>query len=327
MPLDINSFGIGGEGLSGLFMGQQMAQQQFNDEAAREKLAADIANTQEITRQRALQNQATEALQPDAIASQRLKYQTEADDAKVAKYTKGAAAMSKMGAMLGSMPAAARPAALKQMADAYGVGEDDPMLGHLMSMDPNELPGMLDTYSKHLYDQSDTARAAANKSKEAFDLAKMQRESAEKIAAGNNATSLQVANLHEAGADRRSAATIGAKADANGKPLKESTDQAIARMIREKVASGEWTAQEGMEAAVRYKLALPNAGKPDTVGEMGMAPKAEQRIEDSIRGITGGSTKQAPAKGTPQISSKAEYDQLPSGAKYLDPQGNIRTKR
>lgn len=326
MAIGLESFGPGGEALGGLFLGNQIAQQEQAQDVANQKTLADIANTQEITRQRALGNQETEALMADKIADARMKYKAAADQNAIDKYTRGSQAMSKMGAQLGALPAAARPAALKEMATAYGIGDDNQMLSHLMSVDPNELPNLLEGYSKTLYDQSDAARTAANKSEEAYKLAKMQRESAENIARGNNATQLQVANIN-AQSRENVANTRGAAGSGNGALAKMSIDQRISYLETKKALGDNWDdAQEtALENLKRFKLSQSTVGKPDTAGAMGLAPTADSRIENAIRG--GSPTKPASAQGTPQISSKAEYDKLPSGAKYLDPQGNTRTKR
>jgi len=282
MPLDINSFGVGGEGLSGLFMGQQMAQQQFNQEAERDKIAADIANTQEITRQRQLANQATEALQPDAIAAQRLKYQNDADEAKVAKYTRGAAAFGKMGAMMESIPAAARPAAIRQMASAYGIGDDDPMLGHLMSIDPAELPKTLTDYSTKLYEQSDLARKQKQGDDAAMAREVLQRDTQREIARGNNATTLEAARIAADSRLQAANARGAGGADGNGK---ETFANYITRIAREKVADGEWTAQEANEYVQRAMLANGAVRVPDTAPAVmsgGTPTTAQQRVEQAV---------------------------------------------
>lgn len=321
MPMDINSFGVGGEGLSGLFMGQQLAAQQQAAEADRQKTLADIANTQAITQQRSLGNQLEEQLLPDKVAAYRADQTNKADELKYAKFMRGSKAMGQLGTMLENVPAAARPAALSQMAGQIGITEDNPMFSHLMQADPQDLPQMLSDYSKKLYEQGDEARKAKQAQDSAMAISEMQRRSAEKIAGGNNATTIRAAEI--AAASRENAAN--ARGAAKGGALeKMSVDQRISYLETkgavEGLSDGEQTALENLK---RFKLGQATVGRPDTAGAMGMAPPQEQKIEDIIRG--GSPTK--PTGVVPQISSNEEYVKLPSGAKYKDPNGNIRTKK
>lgn len=328
MPLDMNSFGVGGEGLSGLFMGQQMAQNQFNAEAERAKIAADIANTQQITRQRELGNQMEEQLMPDKIAAFRQKAAADAETAQYEKFMRGAQSMGKLGTMLENIPAVARPAALKQMAGQLGIGDDNPMFAHLMSADPNELPGMLNNYSKALYEQSDVAR----KQKQADDASMardvLQRDTQREIARGNNATTLEAARI--AAASRENAANARGGGGGGG-ALKESTDQFVTRTAREKVASGEWTVEQANEYVQRYALTKNAVRVQDTAPAVmaGQQPTtAQQRVEGAVaNSMPGQGAAPKPTAGLPQVSSVADYNKLPSGASYIDPNGVKRTKK
>lgn len=63
--------------------------------------------------------------------------------------------------------------------------------------------------------------------------------------------------------------------------------------------------------------------------EPGAARSALMELENPLAWLNeteGGSDRQGARSGAPQISSDAEYDALPSGARFIDPEGNVRQK-
>lgn len=333
MATSLDMFGPGGEALGGLFMGNQIAQQRDAAAAEQAKIAADIANTQAITQQRQLGNEYEGAILGDKIAAYKQAAQQKQEDLQIEKYNRQGEQFGRMGQELKTMPAAARAARLREIAQQQGIGPDHPLLQQFMQADPEQLPDLMEGYSRGFYEQSDKARAEKLKRDEMLklerekiqgraDVVADQVEQRRKAAQQHNETLRAIAAMREGGANQRAAAKAGAGGKA---PAALTTDKAIADLI---MRNESLTPDQKLEALQRYKFNLPAATKPDTSSITGL-PSTQQRVEAAVRGSKpGGETKAGPTKGgTPTISTADEYAKLPSGAKYIDPQGNTRTKK
>lgn len=297
--MDFNSFGPGGEALSGLFMGQQEADRAAAANVERQRAAMDMANTQQIMRQREMDNQFESAVLGDKIQAFKDQVANKRDEASYEKFMRGSQSMGKLGTMLENIPPVARPAALKQMAGQMGIGDDNPMLSHLLEMDPNELPATLGTYSQKLYEQGDAARLRKQQDDAAMSREELQRTTQREIAAGNNATTLQAARI---GADARLGAASAR--GAGGAPYKESPDQAMARMAREKVESGEWNPEEAIQFLQRYQFNKNTLRVPDTAPQVmqgGTPTTPAARTEAAVANAL-------PQKGAPAPAAQAAPD-------------------
>lgn len=302
MASSIDMFGTGGEGLGGLFTGIQAAQQQQALDAERQKTMADIANTQAITQQRQLGNEYEGAILGDKIQAYKDAATQKREDAQIEKYGKTGEQFGRMSQELRSMPAAARQARLQQIAQQQGIGADHPLLQQFMSTDPEQLPDLMEGFSKGFYEQSDKARAEKLKRDEMLklerekiqgraDVVKDQVEQRREAARQHNETLRAIAAMREGGANQRAAAKAGA---AGGKaPPAPTTDKAIAGLI---INDPNLTDEQKLEALQRYKFNLPAATKPDTSGITGL-PSTQQRVEAAVRGSKPGGV-QAPAPQT-----------------------------
>lgn len=307
----VDMFGTGGEALGGLFTGQQAAQQQNLNDAQVAQQQASAAHANALAESTDLSNQYEQAILGDKIKV----YQQEVLDkqaaSKEAQFKRTGEQFGQLSTVLGNVPAAARPATLQKMASDLGVPADSPMLQHMMSIDPEQLPDALSQFSSKFYEQSDAARAEKQKrdamllqaqeqgrmrSQDVQDRLETQRQ----IAADRNATLAAIAAMREGGANQRAAAKSGA----GGKPFKETTDNAIARMVKDKVDSGEWTADEGREALLRYKYTTQTVGKsPTTANIMG----EEEPTERAARLAQGGSSPTTAARpAAPKVGTESK---------------------
>ena len=322
MAIGIDMFGAGGEGLGGLFLGNQMAQQREQAALEQQQTLSQIAAQQAMTRQRDLTNQLDEALLPSKIEEAQMGLASKKEAAGMEKFNRQGEQFGRLGQTLGTLPAAARPAALKQMAAQAGIGDDNPMLQTLMGMDPEQMPDAMLTFSKGFYEQGDKARAEAQKRGLMMEQKRAELEA--KAAEGEANRQMRRDIAAEASADRRFLGQLAASsrqqatAARGGKPVKETTDQAVARMIREKVESGEWSADEGMEAAQRHIYNKATLGKSG-VEESVMGTKTpEERVESAItKGRKGGAaTPQQGAAGADTGSKKPEVGTVQKGYRY-----------
>ena len=348
MAIGIDMFGTGGEGLGGLFVGNQMAMDRDRAMMDQQKGLADIASSQAMTRQRELTNQLDEALLPGKIEDAALARTQKQEADKVAKFNASGEQFGKLGMTLGGIPAAARPAALRQMAASAGIGDDNPMLNMFMNMDPEQMPDAMAKFSQGFFEQGDKARVEAQKrglmmeqkraelaSKEAEGEA--NRQMRRDIAADSYALRRDIAAMTQAGQDRRASAKGAAKgptdilaAAAAGKidPKKVIAYYAV-KEAQEGLTPEEVQARDAME---RLTLSMPGAGKSEAAAQMGLAPSQQEKVkslQESIRGGKSPSSQAAPlgAGDIPKISDRAGYDKLPSGSTYIDPNGVKRTKK
>ena len=333
MAVGIDMFGTGGEGLGGLFVGNQMAMQRDQAAAEQAKMAADIANTQEITRQRQLGNQYEEAILGDKIGAFREAAQAKRDELTSAKFDAQGEKFGKLGQTMASLPAVARPAALRQMASQAGIGEDNPMLQHFMNMDPEQLPDTMMKYSQGFYDMSNAART--EKQKRDAMLAQKQVELTAKAEEGEATRQMRRDIANQASEDRRFLGQLAASsrqqaAAAKGaKPpnaQKLTTDQAIAASI---MNNPDLSDQEKLEALQRHTYNKAVMGKPGTEEQIMGAPSPEARVESAItRGRKGGAG--APTTGGTDIAAavkKAGQQYEPDKFEYrITPDGRVQKR-
>jgi len=326
MPMDINSFGVGGEGLGGLFMGNQMAQQRDAAELERQKAMVDMANTQEITRQRQLGNQYSEAVMPDQISEYKNKVANAQQDRQAAQFAATGEKFGQLGQTLTGIPAAARPAALRQMAKQAGIADDNPMLQQLSSVDPEKLPEVLTTFSKGFYEQSDKARAETLKRDMMYKQAEMQasgkNDIAQIMAESRKYAADQAADARKYAADQAREARAAAAANKPAGLTFKSTDMAIANSI---MNDPNLTEEQKRAALQQHTYNKAVVGKPGTTEEIMGLPSPQERAATAAGASP---TKGGPTKGgVPTVSSTADYAKLPKGAEYIDPKGVHRTKQ
>lgn len=303
MAASLDMFGPGGEALGGLFLGNQMAQQRDAQAAEQAKIAADIANTQAITQQRQLGNEYEGAILQDKIGAYKQAAQQKQEDLRIEKYNRQGEQFGRMGQELKTMPAVARAARLREIAQQQGIGADNPMLQQFLSADPEQLPDMMEGFSKGFYEQSDKARAEKLKRDEMLKLERerlaqrskdiqAQIEGRKNIAQQHNQTMQAIAAMREGGANQRAAAKAGA---AGGKaPPALTTDKAIADLI---MRDESLTPDQKLEALQKYKFQLPGLGKTDTSSITGL-PSKQQQVEAAVRGSKPSGTQAAPAPQT-----------------------------
>lgn len=339
---DITMFGPGGESLAGFFIGEDQSRKAAEHEAVQAKTLADIANTQEITRQRQLGNQLEAELMPDKIAAYRTEVKNKAEDRQWEQFGRMGQGFGQLSTMLEQVPPAARAAALREMLGQSGIGADNQMAQTFLNMDPNQLPAAMGALSQKFYEQSTTAKEQAQKDKADFERSRMQRDSAEKVAADENAMRLKIAQMQEAGQNSRHASGIAAarerastKDAASGGALgKMSTDQAISYLERKGAIEG---LTEGEEIALynlrRLKLAPRAIGAPDTGPAVmtGQQPSTATERLDRELGPRPGTPRTAPA-ATPQMSiqeavAKAGQKYEPEKYDYrVTPDGRVQRK-
>lgn len=293
MAVGIDMFGAGGEGLGGLFLGNQLAMQRDQAEAERQKMMADVANTQAITQQRALGNQYEEAILGDKIAAFKSDAARKKEDQDLERFNRQGEQFGRLGQMLSGIPAAARGAALRQMATQGGIAEDNPMLQHLMNADPEALPDMMGAFSKGFYEQGDKARAEKMKRDEMAALKKLELEAKATEGEANREMRREIAG--QASADRRflgqlaaSSRQSAAETRAGGKGGKDplvgmSRDKAMAyleiKQAREGLTPGEELALENMK---RQELTRATVGKSGVEEQVMGAKSPEARVEESL---------------------------------------------
>lgn len=199
MATDINMFGTGGEGLAGMFVGRDIANQQALQQAQEQSQLASAAHANALAEGTQISNAYEQSIAADKLADAKRKYASAAQEDQIKAMDRQGEQFGKLGVTLASMPAAARPAALQQMATKYGITEDNPMLQHLMSQDPNTLPQIMQDYSDKFYSQSNASRAE-----------KQKRDAMAAQAAATSGDRLQAAQL--AADSRRDVAEIMAAA-------------------------------------------------------------------------------------------------------------------
>ena len=90
----------------------------------------------------------------------------------------------------------------------------------------------------------------------------------------------------------------------------------IVRQLRQEDEDG--TLEEALEKAAKPSLEM----QFETVGRQ--LDKVERDIEEHVKKYGDPDAKKK--KGTPRVTTDAEYDALPSGTVFIDPNGKKRTK-
>ena len=296
MAASLDMFGAGGEGLGGLFVGNELAMQRDIREQEMANRQAEMARSQALTRGNELSNQYEEAIMGDKIAAFKSEAgrKKEADD--LDKFNRQGEQFGRLGQMLSGIPAAARGAALRQMAAQGGIAEDNPMLQHMMGADPEALPDMMMAFSKGFYEQGDKARAEKMKREEmaALERQKAAARSEEKeadralrrdIADQGFALRRDLAAMSQAGQDRRASARSAGKSGGGGKdPMAGLTRDKLMAALEYKQASEGLTPGEefALENLKRQELARTTARSTGVEEQVMGAKSPEQRIEDSL---------------------------------------------
>lgn len=315
MVASLDMFGPGGEALGGLFMGNQMAMQRDQDAADQAKIAADIANTQAITQQRQLGNEYEQAILGDKINAYKQDALKKQEDVQIEKYNRQGEQFGRMGQELKTMPAAARQARLQQIAQQQGIGPDHPLLQQFMQADPEQLPDLMEGYSKGFYETSEKARAEKQKrdamlqqAREGFaakaEEGEANRQMRRDIAAEASADRRFLGSL-AAGSRERAAAAKGGK----GGPVdvlsmvasgKLTPDKAITYYEMKEAAEGGLSEEEqqAKQNLQRYQLSKPTVGRPDTSSITGL-PSASARVEAAVRGSKGAAPAASPQTKAP----------------------------
>lgn len=290
MAVGVDMFGAGGEGLGGLFVGNELAMDRDKAEMDMAKSQADMAAMAARTRQQDLSNQYEEAILGDKIAAYKTDAATKKETADLDRFNRQGEQFGRLGQVLRGVPGFRRQEVLRQMAAQGGIAEDNPMLQHMMNADPEALPDMMDAFSKGFYEQGDKARAEKFKRDEmaALERQKAADRAAEKekdrqlradIAGQTNALRRDLAAISQSGQDRRASQRAAAKTGADGKPIKMTTDQAIAASI---MNNPDMTDVEKLEALQRYQYTKATVGRPGTEEQIMGAPTPEQRVERSL---------------------------------------------
>ena len=348
MAIGIDMFGTGGEGLGGLFVGNQLAMDRDKAMMEQQKGLADIASSQAMTRQRELTNQLDEALLPGKIEDAALARTQKQEADKVAKFNASGEQFGRLSQTLSSVPAAARPAALRQMAASAGIGDDNQMLEMFMNMDPEQMPDAMAKFSQGFYEKSDQARKEkfqkdlAFKQKEMEVTTRGEERRLDREARSEDRRLDREARSADRAADRGQRATAASAKGAAKGPTDILAAAATGKIDPKKVIAyyAVKEAQEGLtpeemqarDAMERLTLSMPGAGKSEAAAQMGLAPSQQEKVkslQESIRGGKSPSSQAAPkgAGDIPKISDRAGYDKLPSGATYIDPNGVKRTKK
>lgn len=315
MAIGVDMFGTGGEGLGGLFAGQQVAQQQQLTDAQTQQALGSAAHAQALAEATGLDNQFNQAIMGDKINAYRQKAVDDEEERKVKKFNSQGEQFGRLGQTLASIPAAARPAALRQLASQSGVAADNPMLQHMMEMDPETMPDAMMKYSQGFYDQGDKARA--EKQKRDAMLLQMREQEKERnaraadsndtkmlIAQGNNDTRALIASM--AAAAKRDAAHTAASAKKGSGGGVKGIENNIAQLIME---DDSLSPPEKLAALQRYGLGKATVGKSDAGSQMGLESSPEQKITNIIEG---GKQTKAPASAGGDIAKAVERN----GQKY-----------
>lgn len=318
MAASVDMFGPGGEGLGGLFVGNQMAQQQALNEAQVQQAQASAAHANALAAGTDLSNQYESAILGDKVAAFKQAAADKQLAQKEAQFNKTGESFGKMSVMLQNIPAAARPAALAQMAEQAGVPADHPMLKTLSQVNPEELPATMQKFSQGFYEQSDMARAEKQKrdamllqaqeqgrmrSQDVQDRLETQRQ----IAADRNATLAAIAAMREGGANQRAAAKQGGK----GSGLDKMTvDQRISYLENKGAVEGLSDAEQGaLENLKQFALNKGVVGKTGTTEDIMGLPSPAERA-------------QGMAKGTPTQTKQSGSQRFQEGKVYQDASGN-----
>lgn len=288
MAASIDMFGPGGEGLGGLFVGNQYAQDQALKNAQEQQVLASAAHTQGLANAADLSNQYEGAILQDKVNAYKQAIADKKQAADDAKFEQIGEKFGQLGQTLEGMPAAARPAALKQLAQQSGIPDDNPLLMNMLNMDPEQMPAAMSKFSQGFYEQSNKARAEAQKRDAMLQQARKGFQSRE--AEGERNRELRRDLAAQASEDRRFLGRLAAssrQAVANAKTSKGTAgmtrDKAIAylelKQGAEGLTEGETMALENLK---RQELQRATVGKTGTEEQVMGTASPEARVEAAL---------------------------------------------
>lgn len=315
MAASVDMFGPGGEGLGGLFVGNQMAQQQALNEAQVQQAQASAAHANALAAGTDLSNQYEQAIMGDKIQAYKEDVLQKRQAAQADKFNRQGEAFGKMSVALQNLPAAARPAALVQMAQQAGVDENNPMFKTLSQVNPEELPATMQKFSQGFYEQSDAARA--EKQKRDAILAQKREE----IEARNQQIQDQIQGRRDiadqASADRRfiaglvassrDKATAARGAGKSGGGLDKMTiDQRISYYENKAAMEGGLSDDEqaALERMKNFALSKQTVGKTGTTEDIMGLPSPAERTAQAARGGSSPTTAARPA--APKVGTESK---------------------
>lgn len=219
MPGEI-PFGQGMNGLAAYFAGQNaanatqrtqldlasIAQQQ---ERERQMLPLDVATKQAtlpgimgVSQQQAAAGQLAQNTLGDAIAAKMAKFKSEASvdqvrmlDATAEKVSKAAIAVKQAG-----LPAMAVPQAMQKVLSQYGLDESNPFAQSILRLPPDQMLDVAQQIGEGIAKANPGTIQNMAQAKQAQDsaasIAKLERESREKLERERNATQLDIANIN-----------------------------------------------------------------------------------------------------------------------------------
>lgn len=325
MAVGIDMFGTGGEGLGGLFVGNQLAQQRDAAELERQKAMQDMANSQSIMRARDLETSFQEQVMPDRIGAEREKAAGIKAENDAKKLARTGEQFGQFGAMLEGVPALARPAVLKSMANQAGIGEDNPLYQALTQVDPAQLPATLNQMSQGFYEQSTAGRAEKLKAAERRETER--EKSAAAMERAKEAADVRREIAAQASADRRflgglaaqtsrSNAATRAGGRSGGGLDKMTIDQRISYLETkggvEGLSDGEQVALENLK---QFKLNQGVVGKEETTAEIMGTRTPQERAQSMARG----ESSQQAGGGKPASKGNTKFQE---GKVYQDASGN-----
>lgn len=312
MAVGIDMFGTGGEGLGGLFVGNQLAQQRDAAELERQKAMQDMANSQSIMRARDLQSSFDEQTLNDRVGAEREKAAGIKAENDAKKLARTGEQFGQFGAMLEGVPALARPAVLKSMAAQAGIGEDNPLYQALTQVDPAQLPATLNQMSQGFYEQSTAGRAEKLKAAERRETEREKSEARSADVQARLENQRQIAQMMQEGrlqaaqiaaaTSRQNAQTrAGSRSGPGGASL--TTDKAIAGLI---MNDPDMSPPEKLEALQRYNLNKAVVGKEETTADIMGTRTPQQRATDMARGGNAPSTTAAKPNAAPKVGTESK---------------------
>jgi hypothetical protein len=197
------------------------------------------------------------------------------DEDKVKKVDRMRKFFTESSQVLKDTPVPARAAQMQNLMVGSGLDPNHPMAQALMGKlqaNPDNFPEVMAQLNDRLGDLAAKANPATNASMRNMDV---QRASAEKVAAGNNATSLEVARINAAArenaASSRRGGAGGADFWASFYKLKSSKDKHAALILEatkvEKddpiTAAKMFDMAEAIEPQAKAEINSPKAGTPD----------------------------------------------------------------
>jgi hypothetical protein len=274
---DLNDLFKVAPGMASFFTGQQQSLDQTNKQTENARLAQVLLDLQQKHSQneqsfpldleaKRLGNQTTEAKLPGERAKSLLeqlgaqqKQETVGSDTQAAisnnqktvstnqsdQYGRYMNDLMQFGGMLEKVPVPMRVATLKQMLDGAGYANMPPQLFQMVSADPQRMPQALREAASAMGQVKAQQSPAYH---QGMDVAELTRKSAEKVAAGHDATAVRVAEMNN-----------------NAKKEAASARQNKAKNIIELVRSGKLSFEKAAAALhIEGTMATPDDPNKET---------------------------------------------------------------